>query len=90
MNKREVIENLKTMKKFSDAKANGFAKTHKVFEDESEALVVAIECVEESQVKDKMVEWFEKEIEIARSVGPMGAATMLTLNNGLKILKGEE
>ena len=37
----------------------------------------------------KMEKWFIKQIEIAKKVGPIGVATLLTLNEGLKILKEE-
>jgi hypothetical protein len=99
MNNQEVIQTLETMKNFSDAKADGFAKTHKVFEDESKALVVAIECMKkfpinitQSELAEKYMKifiWLNSQIEIAESVGPAGYATLITLNEGLKILEGK-
>ena len=34
-----------------------------------------------------MLEWFDKEIEIAKSVGPVGYATVLTLKQDKRLLE---
>lgn len=48
-------------------------------------------CIAEQpdRTKIKMKKWFEDEISIAKGVGIAGAATLLTLNMGQKLLEEE-